>query len=155
MYRIIFLFVLSSVILSGCKNKTNNFDTTNSNVIDLQDLNQIKTSMENSRKAWNKGDFEGYMEVYLKSDSLVFMGINSITTGWQNTLDRYKKGYPDAASRGILSYQYHSFKPLGEGFILLIGKFILERENKENLQGYFSLIWKKVDNEWKIIVDHT
>lgn len=114
----------------------------------------IITAMEQSKDAWNRGDFEQYMDVYHKSDSMVFMGINSITYGWQQTLDVYKKGYPDEETRGTLNYDYISFKMLGNDHALVIGKFYLTRA-KGNIDGNFSLIWKKINGEWKIIVDHT
>ena len=30
-----------------------------------------------------------------------------------------------------------------------------QRKEKENIGGYFSLIWKRVDGKWVIISDHT
>jgi ketosteroid isomerase-like protein len=142
------IIVLSTCLFTNCKQNINE-------QVDIKTIREIKQAMEHSKNSWNKGDFNGYMDVYWKSDSLIFMGINSITKGWKTTLERYRASYPDAAARGVLNYEYHSFKPLGADYILLIGKFILTRENGEVLDGYFSLIWKKVDGKWKIIVDHT
>ncbi len=121
MKSLFFVFIVSLIFLSGCVTKPKDSLVTDSEIIDSIAVKEIKASMENSKDAWNRGDFEGYMDVYWKSDSLVFMGINSITKGWQATLKRYKKGYPDAASRGQLTYEYHNFKPLGKDLIFLIG----------------------------------
>jgi len=36
----------------------------------------------------------------------------------------------------------------------MLGSWELKRE-KDTLGGHFSLLWKKIDNEWKIVSDHT
>lgn len=114
----------------------------------------ILEQMEDSRKGWNSGDFERYMQVYWQSDSLCFMGLNSITYGWQNTLERYQKGYPTAAHRGVLSYHFKRFKKLANDCVLVIGSFHLAREIGD-AEGNFSLLWKRIDGQWRIILDHT
>lgn len=114
----------------------------------------ILAKMEASRQCWNKGDFEGYMQVYWKSDSMQFMGINKVTKGWEQTLKNYKKGYPNAASIGILDYTFEHFNLLADDCVLVIGKYHLTREVGD-ADGYFSLIWKKINGEWEIILDHT
>ena len=118
------------------------------------DKNAILSRMEASRQGWNAGDFETYMKVYRQSDSLLFMGLKSITRGWQSTLNNYKKGYPTAEIRGVLTYEFTHFNQLADDCILLIGRFHLER-SPGNSEGNFSLIWKKINGEWKIILDHT
>ncbi len=120
-----------------------------------EDVKQnILSQMEASRQCWNKGDFEGYMQVYWQSDSLTFMGLNSITKGWQSTLANYKKAYPTEEHRGVLDYRFNHFNQLANDCVLVIGSFHLER-SIGNSEGNFSLIWKRIDGQWKIIVDHT
>ena len=52
---------------------------------------------------WNKGNIEGYMTGYWENDSLVFIGKNGPTYGYNETLKRYKKAYPDKEAMGILT----------------------------------------------------
>ena len=51
---------------------------------------EIRTLLQKQTEAWNRGDVEGFMEGYWKSDSLMFIGKSGITYGWQKTLDNYK-----------------------------------------------------------------
>ena len=53
---------------------------------------------------WNKGDIEGFMEGYWNNAELVFVGKNGPPYGYQNTVENYKKGYPDKASMGQLHF---------------------------------------------------
>ena len=114
----------------------------------------VKQAMENQAKCWNNGDIEGYMNGYWKSDSLRFLGKRGLTKGWQKTLENYKKSYPDKQAMGKLLFDYISFEKLNSNQMFVVGKWKLERE-KDTLQGHYSLLWKKIDGDWKIIFDHT
>src|SRR6516162_2267178 len=53
----------------------------------------IRKVLEDQAAAWNKGDLEGFMAGYLKSDELTFFSGGKVTKGWQATLDNYRKRY--------------------------------------------------------------
>lgn len=118
------------------------------------DQQKITALMTAQTTAWNKGDINGFMQTYWHSDSLLFIGKNGVTYGWQATLDRYKKTYPDATTMGKLDFKLLEFKPLAAGVYLLIGKWHLQRSIGD-LEGHFSLVLQKIKGEWKIIADHS
>lgn len=105
-------------------------------------------------KDWSNGNIEAFMNGYQKSESLRFIGSRGITYGWQQTLDNYKKGYPDKEHTGTLTFDLLDFDRLAENVYLVIGKYHLER-SVGNADGIFSVILKKIDGEWKIIADHS
>lgn len=94
------------------------------------------------------------MEGYWKSDSLRFIGKSGIKYGWQETLDNYKKSYPDRAAMGKLTFELLSFDSMGEQHVMVTGKWKLKRE-KDEPNGLFTIIWQKIDDKWKIIYDHS
>ncbi|MCG8581574.1 MAG: nuclear transport factor 2 family protein [Bacteroidales bacterium] len=149
--KVIYLLLLS-VLMIACHDQAKESSVISPVNADVKQ--NILEQMEASRQCWNKGDFEGYMQVYWQSDSLQFMGLNSLTKGWQSTLDNYKKGYPTADYRGTLVYRFKHFNQLSDDCVLVIGSFHLERP-VGNAEGNFSLIWKRIDGQWRIIVDHT
>jgi ketosteroid isomerase-like protein len=104
--------------------------------------------------AWNRGDLEDFMKGYWKSDSLMFIGKNGITYGWQQTLDNYKKGYPDTAAMGKLDFEYIEMKQLSSTYFFVVGKWHLTRAIG-NLQGAFTLLLRKINNNWVIVKDHS
>ncbi|HEY9260325.1 YybH family protein [Chitinophaga sp.] len=118
------------------------------------DQQKITALMTAQTTAWNNGDINAFMQTYWHSDSLLFIGKNGVTYGWQATLDRYKKTYPDATTMGKLDFKLLEFKPLAAGIYLLIGKWHLQRTIGD-LEGHFSLVLKKMKGEWKIIADHS
>jgi len=104
--------------------------------------------------AWNRGDLEGFMKGYWKSDSLMFIGKNGITYGWEKTLDNYKKGYPDTAAMGKLNFEYIEMKQLSPNYFFVVGKWHLTR-TIGNLDGAFTLLLRKINNVWMIVKDHS
>src|SRR4051812_6384672 len=76
--------------------------------------------------AWNEGNINGFMEGYWKSDSLMFIGA-TVTQGWDATIERYKKSYPDREAMGQLKFAFYDFKFVGNDACLVTGKYQLKR----------------------------
>lgn len=104
--------------------------------------------------AWNSGNLDHFMDTYWKNDSLMFIGKSGVTYGWQNTLDNYKKSYPDTAAMGKLSFDILHVKRLSVLYYSVVGKWHLNR-SIGNIGGHFTLIFKKIKNKWLIISDHS
>lgn len=118
-----------------------------------QDRQAILNVLETQRQAWNRGDVAGYMQGYCKSDSLLFIG-TAPTYGWQATLERYQKKYPDKAAMGILTFNVLKVELLDATNAFMLGGWHLQRD-KDAPGGYFTLWFRKINGEWKIVVDHT
>ena len=103
---------------------------------------------------WNNGDIDCFMNTYWKSDSLKFIGKDGITYGWQATIDRYKKKYPNKAHMGLLNFEVLVMEYLGDSSMMVVGKWGLKREMGD-VGGHFTLIWKKIGSRWLIVTDHT
>ena len=119
-----------------------------------QDKGAVLKVLEDQRQAWNRGDIDNYMRGYWKSDSLVFVGKAAPVYGWQGTLDRYKKSYPDKAAMGELTFDIIEVKILDNHNAFVLGGWHLKRE-KDAPGGYFTLWFRKINGEWKIVCDHT
>jgi len=119
-----------------------------------QDKQAVLNVLEKQQTAWNNGDIDGYMQGYWKSDSLVFVGSTAPVHGWQSTLDRYKKHYPDKAAMGQLTFTILKVDVLDGTNAFVLGGWNLKRE-KDAPGGYFTLWFKKIDGVWVIVCDHT
>jgi len=114
----------------------------------------LKSKMIKSTECWNEGDLECFMQTYWKSDSLKFIGGNGVTYGWENTLQRYKVGYPTSKERGTLSFTFLSVEPISTEVYFMVGKYHLKREAGDDT-GHFSLLWKVIEGDWVIVADHS
>ena len=110
--------------------------------------------LHEQQEDWNRGDIDAFMQGYLKSDQLVFSGSSGPIYGWEATRNRYKKTYSDRQKMGKLKFDILNIIGLSSTVIQLQGKFYLSRIIGDT-QGYFTLNWIKVNNEWFIISDHT
>ena len=119
-----------------------------------KDETAIRQLLEEQTNAWNRGDVEGFMNGYWQNDSLMFIGKSGITYGWNNTLNNYKKGYPDTAAMGKLVFTLISIKNLSPEYFHVVGKWHLQR-TIGNVEGHFTLLFKKIKDRWLIIADHS
>ncbi|WP_316785653.1 YybH family protein [Pedobacter frigiditerrae] len=114
----------------------------------------ILNVLEKQRADWNKGDVEAYMQGYWKNDSLLFVGKSGPTYGWQKTLENYKKGYPDKATMGYLTFGIKKVEFLTKDKAFVLGSWNVKQEKAE-LKGYFTLLLRKINGVWKVVVDHS
>ena len=110
--------------------------------------------MQDQTLAWNRGDLEAFMEPYWQSVSLVFVGKGGPTYGWDQTLQNYKRSYPSPEAMGKLTFTLLRTSQIAPEALLVIGKWHLSR-NMGNLEGHFSLVFRKIGGKWKIIADHS
>lgn len=126
----------------------------------IQLLAQSKTEkkiislLKTQDESWNNGDINGFMQTYWKHDSLMFIGKSGVTYGWQNTLNNYKKGYPDTTAMGKLNFTLIDIKKLSRKYYHVVGKWHLKRSIGD-LQGHFTLLMQKIKGKWYIIADHS
>ena len=132
------IFLLSSVILfAQSKNEL-----------------AIRKVLSTQTDAWNRGDIENFMIGSWENDSLMFIGKSGVTYGWTNTLNNYKKSYPDTTAMGKLSFNIITVKQLSKVYYQVVGKWMLKRSIGD-LSGHFTLLFQKINNHWVIIADHS
>lgn len=119
-----------------------------------KDEKYIRDLLEEQTQAWNRGDIENFMKGYWENDSLTFIGKSGVTYGWTNTLNNYKRGYPDTAAMGKLHFTLISVKRLSSLYFHVTGKWELTR-SIGNLSGHYTLLFKKIKRKWVILSDHS
>lgn len=120
-----------------------------------QDKQQILAILNRQVADWNKGDITSFMNGYWESDSLMFVGKTGITYGYKRTYEGYMKRYPDRATMGTLKFTFLNFSFPGKDVAFVVGKFHLTRPEKGDLEGHYTLLWRKIKGKWVIVSDHT
>lgn len=103
---------------------------------------------------WNEGNPSGYMKGYWESDSLLFIGKSGPTYGFDSTLARYRRSYPDKSAMGTLTSTLISLKRLSPEYYFAVGKWSLKREAGD-LAGSWTLLFRKIGGRWVIVADHS
>jgi len=114
----------------------------------------IRAVLDEQVMAWNRGDLDGFMAGYWKSDRTVFAGSSGVFRGWQNLLDRYRRGYPDRQAMGRLEFSELEITVLAPDAAVVLGRWQLERA-ADRPGGLFTLVARKLPEGWRIIHDHT
>ncbi|MBS1616676.1 MAG: nuclear transport factor 2 family protein [Bacteroidetes bacterium] len=114
----------------------------------------IRELLSRQVSEWNRGNVAGYMQGYWESDSLVFIGKSGPTYGYQATLARYQKSYPDAAHMGQLTASPLRIRLLAQDWAYVTGRWQLKRV-AGNLSGYYTLLLRKLAGHWVIVEDHS
>lgn len=115
---------------------------------------KILTLLNTQTQAWNRGDLEGFMKGYWENDSLRFIGKSGITYGYNNTLNNYKRGYPDTAAMGKLQFTILVVKKLSPRYYEVVGKWYLKRSIGD-VSGHYTLLLRKINSKWVIVSDHS
>ena len=118
------------------------------------DETAIRQLLDKQTAAWNQGDIDRFMDGYWENDSLMFIGKSGVTYGWTNTLNNYKRGYPDTAAMGKLRFELLSVKRLSDEYYFVVGKWFLQR-SIGNIGGHYNLLFRKINGKWVIIADHS
>lgn len=149
MNRILFILVCSFGLCTACTSPESSQTKANAEA-------EVRQVLAAQSTCWSQGNLECYMNGYWKSYSLLFVGKRGLTYGWQQTLDNYKRSYPDAAAMGKLTFDLKEMRKLSPEKMLVVGKWHLQREASiGDLEGHFSVILKEYANGWKIIADHS
>lgn len=148
MKHIISFLAISLFVISSIQSQTKKYSNYNTSKTEITNM------MLQQAKDWSNGDIEGFMEGYIKSDQLKFIGSKGITYGWKQTLENYKKGYPSKEHMGVLTFNLLEFDQLAKDVFLVIGEFHLKR-TVGDANGMFSIILKHIHGKWKIITDHS
>lgn len=114
----------------------------------------IRLVLDNQTAAWNRGDIEGYMQGYVKGESLRFASGGNIENGWQPTFERYQKRYPDRAAMGTLITEDFEVNVIDADDALVFGSWELRRDG-DNPSGLYTLHLRKIKGEWLVVSDHT
>ncbi len=120
-----------------------------------KDRQAILSILDRQTAEWNAGNIDAFMKGYWESDSLAFVGANGPTYGYINTFNNYKKRYPDRATMGTLKFEIlrlHFITPVAA---TVIGKWNLNRPEKGNVGGFYTLVFKNIKGQWLIVSDHT
>jgi len=121
---------------------------------EAKDARAIQAVLNAQCDAWNRGDIEGFMDGYERSEKTVFVSGDNVTRGWQTVLDRYKKNYDSREKMGTLTFSDLEIMPEGNDSALALCRWHLQRA-KDEPHGRSTLILRRTKQGWKIVHDHS
>ena len=116
----------------------------------------VRQVLERQQEAWNHHDLESFMAGYWNSPELTFFSGAKIYSGWQSTLERYRKTYQsEGREMGKLEFSDLKIEALAPDAALVRGAWHLTMSDGKTPHGWFTLVFRKFPEGWKIVHDHT
>jgi ketosteroid isomerase-like protein len=117
------------------------------------DQAQILSALQGSADAWNRGDIKGHLAVYV--DTATFMTATGPRPGVAQAEAGFLRSYwRDGRPRQTLRFEQVAIRWLDEGAALQTGHFILSGGGEPEQSGWFTLIWQRTGQGWRIVHDH-
>jgi ketosteroid isomerase-like protein len=114
----------------------------------------VESVLLRQEAAWNKGDIDAFMSGYWNNPGVRFVSGDKIVYGWAATLARYHARYGTRAQMGQLAFSDLHIDMLAPDAALVVGRWRLARAG-DLPHGVFTLIFRKLDGQWVIVLDHT
>ncbi|GEM_PF-299005 len=121
------------------------------------DPGPVTAVLADQRKAWNRGDIEGFLAGYERSPELLFTSGAAVRRGFDETRAKFRARYgDDPETMGQLGFEILDVRPLGAcaQAAVVLGRWRLE-DTPEAGAGVFSVILEHQIQGWKIVHDHT
>ena len=96
------------------------------------------------------------MSGYRNSPDLTSFSTGTATSGWQQTLDHYRKNcQSEGHEMGKLEFADLQIEELGPEAAFVRGSYHLTMSDGKTPHGLLTLIFRKFPDGWKIVHDHT
>lgn len=121
-----------------------------------KDVKEIIALMRTEEETWNKGDIEGYVNLYAPGDStrMIYNGGTGVTRGKDSILAFYKKHWPKERM-GQLTLQHDSIEKISDEYYYVSGFFTVSYPSRNPVKGRFSGLVKKIKGKWYLYTDHS
>ena len=113
---------------------------------------EIRAVISRMQDAWNRGDFQGYMEGFW-NPGVRFVSKGRMLTGWQETLDHYVRDYDTPEKRGTLRFWDVEVEMLGPDVAQMTGRYELKSRGLAQ-DGVNTRLFRKIGGKWVIILNH-
>jgi ketosteroid isomerase-like protein len=117
---------------------------------------EIRATLDAQVAAWNAGKLEEFMDGYWRSPDLTFFSGGRKLSGWDATIERYRKTYQaEGREMGKLVFSDLDIQQLGPNAALVRGRWELTMSDGKKPGGLYTLIFRRFKQRWKIVHDHT
>ena len=114
----------------------------------------IRAVMDRQVAAWNRGDIDGFMEGYARSNTTEFVSGDKITRGWETVRAQYRRKYDSPGKMGKLTFSGIKVSALSADSAIVVGRWSLHRK-RDRPHGVFTLLFRRAPAGWRIVHDHT
>jgi uncharacterized protein (TIGR02246 family) len=119
-----------------------------------KDEKAIRAAFDKTSKGWNEGDLSAYLSPYTPdATEMLPAGPTGGVEAIEKTMKEgfWKTGKPLQA----LHYENLWIRMLGDKGACVTGKYVLTGAGKPDRSGWFTSVWLKTKDGWRMIHDHS
>ena len=115
---------------------------------------QIRAALNSTADGWNKGDLAQYLAVYTKTATE--MGPNGPRGGVEVIEQTMRNGFwKTGRPLQQLRYEHVDVRMLGKEHALVTGQYVLTGGGRPDRTGWFTTVWTRTSQGWRMIHDHS
>jgi ketosteroid isomerase-like protein len=143
------LICLLAVMGFGCQNQPNGAAGSGASI----NQDELRELILSTAQSWNQGNLEAFIAPYdLSSTYMTPMG----PIGRDTMLMYYESNYFSGDQpKQELRFDRIKVLTLGGDHALMTGQYILSGNEQPDKSGWFSLVWLRSAEGWKILHDHS
>jgi ketosteroid isomerase-like protein len=115
---------------------------------------QIRQALDSTSAGWNRGNLPQYLGAY--TPYAREMGPDGPRGGVEVIENTMKNGFwKTGRPLQILRYEHVDVRMLGKANALVTGQYVLSGGGKPDRSGWFTTVWAKTKDGWRMIFDHS
>jgi uncharacterized protein (TIGR02246 family) len=104
--------------------------------------------------AWNAGDMPGHVAPY--ADSATMMTGRGPQGGRERIAEMLSRSFwRDGRPLQQLRFEQVLIRPIGDAGAVVTGRFILSGGERDEQTGWFTTVWERREDGWRIVHDHS
>lgn len=118
------------------------------------DAEAIRAMLQSSADGWNEASLAKHVSIYV--DSVTFMTRQGPRPGKDQIVSSFTETYfRDGKPIQQLGFSEVTQRALGSDHVLMTGRFRLTGGNRPEQTGWFTLIWARTADGWRVLHDHS
>jgi len=114
----------------------------------------LRRLLQESADAFNAGDLPGHLASY--DDDVTFMTRNGPRPGVAPIEKVFRERYfKDGKPKQQLRFEQEAMRFLSDDVALVTGRYILSGGDEPEQSGWFTTIWQRTSQGWKVVHDHS
>jgi uncharacterized protein (TIGR02246 family) len=115
---------------------------------------EIRARLDSTAMGWNRGDLATYLAAYTPDASEMLS--DGVAHGVGRIEQTMKEGFwRTGRPLQQLHYEHVEVRMLGEDHALVTGQFVLTGADRPQRTGWFTTVWARTSDGWRMIHDHS
>jgi len=115
---------------------------------------ELRRLLRESADAFNAGDLPGHLASY--DESVTFMTKDGPRPGVAPIEKAFRERYfKDGKPKQQLRFEQEAIRFLSTDVALMTGRYVLSGGDEPELTGWFTTIWTRTKDGWRVVHDHS